>query len=104
MDLLKQDQERKKAVMALLESTASYYDGLQESDKAEAFRKLKEDTANGKFSITVVGEFSAGKSTFLNALMKERYLPSFQEETTATVNFLRSVKESPTGKPLIKVN
>ena len=41
------------------------------------------------FSIVTVGEFSAGKSTFLNALMHKAVLPSFSTETTATVNFLR---------------
>lgn len=41
------------------------------------------------FSIVIVGEFSVGKSTFLNALMGERILPSYSDETTATVTFLR---------------
>ncbi|MBE6852642.1 MAG: GTP-binding protein [Ruminococcus sp.] len=42
-----------------------------------------------EFSIVIVGEFSVGKSTFLNALMGEKILPSYSDETTATVTFLR---------------
>ncbi len=42
-----------------------------------------------EFSIVIVGEFSVGKSTFLNALMREKILPSYSDETTATVTFLR---------------
>ena len=42
-----------------------------------------------EFSIVIVGEFSVGKSTFLNALMGEKILPSYSDETTATVTFLK---------------
>ena len=42
-----------------------------------------------EFSIVIVGEFSVGKSTFLNALMGEKILPSYSDETTATVTCLR---------------
>ena len=41
-----------------------------------------------EFSIVIVGEFSVGKSTFLNALMGEKILPSYSDETTATVTCL----------------
>lgn len=104
MNLLQQDKQRKQAVTALLRQTAEYYQKYGNQENGIAMEKLATDTENGKFAITVVGEFSAGKSTFLNALMKDRYLPSFSKETTATVNFLRSVKESPTGKPMILIN
>lgn len=50
------------------------------------------------FSIVVVGEFSAGKSTLLNALMGKRILPSFSNETTATVNFLRHSEKAANGE------
>jgi GTPase SAR1 family protein len=104
MNLLQQDKQRKQAVTALLRQTAEYYKKYGNQENSIAMEKLASDTANGKFAITVVGEFSAGKSTFLNALMKDRYLPSFSKETTATVNFLRSIKESPTEKPMIRIN
>ena len=92
MNLLQQDKQRKQAVTDLLRQTAGYFQKYGNQENAIAMEKLATDTENGKFAITVVGEFSAGKSTFLNALMKDRYLPSYSKETTATVNFLRSVK------------
>lgn len=78
--------------------------GEQDNVEVAAFEDLIIKTEEGRFSIIVVGEFSAGKSTFLNALMKEKYLDSFSSETTANINFLRSVNDSPTGKEMIRVN
>lgn len=51
---------------------------------------LKKRVENHQFSIVVVGEFSSGKSMFLNALMHKTLLPSFSGEATATVNYLHS--------------
>jgi GTPase SAR1 family protein len=42
-----------------------------------------------RLKILVVGEFSRGKSTFINALMGEPVLPSRVNPTTATINVLR---------------
>lgn len=78
--------------------------GEDKDDYIKAFDELTEKTRDGRFSIIVVGEFSAGKSTFLNAIMREKYLDSFSSETTANINFLKSVNDSPTGKPMIRVN
>jgi len=76
----------------------------EKESNVNAFEELIEKTRNGRFSIIVVGEFSAGKSTFLNAIMREKYLDSFSSETTANINFLKSVKDSPSGNPMIRVN
>jgi len=96
--------ERKDNVIKVLKESVNFYTDIDDFEKASSLSDLASAVENGKFSIVVVGQFSAGKSTFLNALMGEKYLPSFQSETTATVNFLKSVKDSPTGKPLIKIN
>ncbi|MEK4230205.1 dynamin family protein [Solibacillus sp. FSL H8-0538] len=45
-----------------------------------------------EFRITVVGEFSAGKSTFLNALIGKDILPHSVNETTATVTYIKNVR------------
>lgn len=65
---------------------------------AEVIVKQRENLKNGEFSIVLIGEFSAGKSTFLNALMGERLLPSFTSETTATINYLRHKNRSHHGE------
>ena len=91
-------EERKEKIISLLQDTSDY---LRESDKvadAESMLKLKEDVEKNLFSVVLVGEFSVGKSTFLNALMHRRILPSFKKETTATVNFLRHTSQAPHGE------
>ena len=104
MDYRAQYDERKAQVLNILDKSIKFYSDQNDAEKTASLVDLQNAVKNGTFSIVVVGQFSAGKSTFLNALMGEKYLPSFTTETTATINFLRSVKESPTGKPLIKVN
>ena len=90
--------ERKEQVLKLLQAAKEYYAKDERYDKADAFDALYNDLLNGEFSIVVVGEFSAGKSTLLNALMGERILPSFSNETTATVNFLRHSEKAINGE------
>lgn len=104
MNYKSQYQARKKSVIDIIERTIELYRRIGDEENASSLQQLKNSVQKGVFSIVVVGQFSAGKSTFLNALMGEKYLPSFTSETTATINFLRSVKESPTGKQLISIN
>ncbi len=86
----------REKVTSLLEEVYNFFNS-QEDDrlKADSLIKLKENVENGKFEIVVVGEFSSGKSTLLNALMHKKMLPSFTEETTAAVTFLRHSTENP---------
>ena len=81
--------ENKQKITDCLDEAIAFMDELGYSDRKNALQKQKEDLETGEFTIVVVGEFSAGKSTFLNALMGKKLLPSFTSETTATINFLR---------------
>ena len=91
-------EERKAKVVALLEDVGEYLrDGGKDDDAASIF-KLRDDVEKNLFSVVLIGEFSVGKSTFLNALMHRRMLPSFKKETTATVNFLRHKSKAPNGE------
>lgn len=81
--------EQKDSVLECIENANSFFEKYERKHEMEMLAIQKENLENGEFSISVVGEFSAGKSTFLNALMGERLLPSFSSETTATINFLR---------------
>lgn len=104
---LKEHNQIKESVITLLgeaKDVFSIHFGESKEENINAFHELSEKTKDGRFSIIVVGEFSAGKSTFLNALMREKYLDSFSSETTANINFLKSIKDSPSGQPMIKVN
>ena len=46
-------------------------------------------TLEGRFSVAVVGQMRAGKSTLLNALMGHDLAPTGVNETTATINWFR---------------
>lgn len=91
-------EERKNKVIALLNDTGEYLRSVDKPDDAESMFKLKDDVEKNLFSVVLIGEFSVGKSTFLNALMHRRMLPSFKKETTATVNFLRHTSQAPNGE------
>ncbi|MGG6438117.1 dynamin family protein [Saccharococcus caldoxylosilyticus] len=56
------------------------------------------------FTVALFGAFSAGKSSFANALMGERLLPSSPNPTTATINKIAPPTEvNPHGTALVQV-
>ena len=91
-------EERKIKILNLLEKNREFYKISNREHEVEVFDELINNLKNEEFSIVLVGEFSAGKSTFLNALIGEKILPSFTDETTATVNFLRHKEKSENGE------
>ena len=90
--------EKKQEIIDCLSNAQKFLAENEFEHEAEVIRDHQKNLENGEFSIAVVGEFSAGKSTFLNALMGERILPSFTNETTATVNFLRHKNAARNGE------
>ena len=92
-----QYDQRKENVLVFLDNSIQQLRNWEQLEEAVPLEKLRDNVAKGLFSIVLVGEFSAGKSTFLNAMMHKRILPSFSGETTATVNFLRHTNQSPDG-------
>ncbi len=84
----------KEELLSLLEESEQYFQTVGDEKQAEAMKGNAETIRSGEFEVVVVGEFSAGKSTFLNAMMREKYLPSYTKETTATINYLRHSTES----------
>ena len=50
-----------------------------------ALNRLERETMN----LLIVGEFSRGKSTFINALLQSPVLPSKVNPTTATINLIK---------------
>lgn len=85
---------RKEKLILLLEEAKAFYDKIEDNKTSSSISDNIEVIKSGEFEVVVVGEFSAGKSTFLNALMREKYLPSYTKETTATINYLRNRSES----------
>ena len=58
----------------------------QQSGRSDALSELASDIQNDFFTIVVLGEFKRGKSTFVNALLGERILPTDVLPETATIN------------------
>ena len=81
--------EKKERIERLLDQAIKTFQLDDHQEAVKVVEKLKESFEKEEYTIIVVGEFSAGKSTLLNALMGRRILTSFTSETTATVNFLR---------------
>lgn len=54
---------------------------------------IRERLADDTFRIAVVGEFSSGKSTFINALIGSDLLTHAVNETTATITNIHNVKK-----------
>ncbi|MDR2457516.1 MAG: dynamin family protein [Clostridiales Family XIII bacterium] len=95
-DLKNEHLERNNNLIDLLREAKSFFENCDKSEKyqSDSMSKLIEDVETGEYSIVLVGEFSSGKSTLLNALMQKRFLPSFKSPTTANVNFLRHKERS----------
>ncbi len=58
----------------------------------EVYEDLVSRIQNNEFRITIVGEFSSGKSTLIDALIGKDILPHSTSETTATLTYIHSVE------------
>ncbi len=64
----------------------------QEKEFTDKVRAIETRAADDTLRVAVIGEFSSGKSTFINALMKQRLLKAANEATTAAGTYIRSGK------------
>lgn len=60
---------------------------------AQKLETLLEDIEKDTYTFVAVGEFSTGKSSFLNALIEQSLLPTGVTPTTATVNIVKYGEE-----------
>ena len=58
----------------------------------DIFKKIIKRLEDKTFKLAVVGEFSSGKSTFLNALIGKDILKHGAQETTATITEIKNEK------------
>lgn len=65
---------------------------------------IQKRAINDEFRIAVVGEFSSGKSTFINGLIGKDILKHATIETTATVTYIHNVKSNHELYGMCKVN
>ncbi|UYZ21766.1 dynamin family protein [Mesobacillus jeotgali] len=86
----------------LIEQLNKLYVVLQDLGNQSDLKKLSEakrQVMEEQFQIVVVGEFSRGKSTFINALLGKKILPSSARPTTTLLNVISYSKE-----PFIKLH
>ena len=62
---------------------SSYLSGKKKVALLDKYINLSNRVADAKFYLAVVGEFSSGKSTFINALLRKRLLKEAVKPTTA---------------------
>ena len=83
-----------KAVLERANRTAEVINPIKGFAETAAYLKRKAGRLEGQeFTIALFGAFSAGKSSFSNALMGETVLPVSPNPTTATINRIRPVTE-----------
>lgn len=62
---------------------------LDDIDSASTLNKMRDVLESGNYILTVMGQFSAGKSTLINALLGRNILPVNKTETTAIVTYIK---------------
>lgn len=71
---------------------------------ADDLKQKAERLENQSFTVALFGAFSAGKSSFANALLGERLLPVSPNPTTAAINKIMPIDaEHPHGRVLVKL-
>lgn len=85
------EQELRAREVELLDRVADALGRFGSDAAAEDVERLREARASltGLFLLVIAGEFNAGKSSFINALLGERVLPEGVTPTTDRINLLR---------------
>jgi len=82
-------------VLSRVKQTADILEPVRGFSETVAYLKRKAKRLEGQeFTIALFGAFSAGKSSFSNALMGETVLPVSPNPTTATINRIRPVTDA----------
>lgn len=97
--------DRMKHTAEKLKKTAQFVNGLPGFAKLGAELEEKAERLEHKgFTVALFGAFSAGKSSFANALIGEKVLPVSPNPTTAAINKIKPINESyHHGTVLVKI-
>lgn len=102
------DQSSEEKVTRTIADLKESYHILNDIKGAEALAKRLKEKASSlehqQFSVALFGAFSAGKSSFANALLGEGLLPVSPNPTTATINkIVPPNEENPHGTVVVKL-
>ncbi len=87
-------QQQDKKILYIIEQIKNLVSITKYPSLESILQDIKTEINNKEFRITVVGEFSSGKSTFLNAIIGKDILPHGVKETTAAITYIHNVSES----------
>lgn len=76
-------------IPALLEELTSLLNKTGQKSLITEVNKIKKELERKKFTVAVVGEFSKGKSTFINKFLGKDFLPTGNLPTTAMLTKIR---------------
>lgn len=85
---LEKQSELAKNLLGLLENAESRF-FKSNPEKLIEISSLKKKILNETLHVVVLGSFSRGKSTFINALLGEKILPSYATPCTAVINEIK---------------
>ncbi|MCR8842889.1 dynamin family protein [Paenibacillus sp. SC116] len=93
------------AAVEALRSTSKQLERIESMTALAAdYRNKAERLANNRFTVALFGAFSAGKSSFANALIGANALPVSPNPTTAAINTITApTAERPHGTALIRL-
>jgi small GTP-binding protein len=83
--------------------TLAALDDTGSQDDRRRLRDVAKDLGEMFFLVAVIGEFNAGKSTFINAMLGEEVLPMGITPTTEAIELIRYA-ETPMRKPKVTEN
>lgn len=67
---------------------------IQNEGLSKTIFRLAKPFLDGHFTLAVVGETSAGKSTFINTLIGDNLFPTGKDQTTSALTFIENGKEA----------
>ncbi|KOP26822.1 GTP-binding protein [Hapalosiphon sp. MRB220] len=79
-------QQRRKALVALIQRQLEVLDSLDMKGWEDTLHKLETRVQADSFKVLVLGEFKRGKSTFINAMLGAEVLPAYAKPCTAIIN------------------
>lgn len=105
MESLETYHQEQQHLIEKLTYTASQIEEMAGLKKLARELKEKASRLNDReFTVALFGAFSAGKSSFANALVGEKLLPVSPNPTTAAINKIKPItKENPHGSVIVKI-
>ncbi|MCB9461643.1 MAG: dynamin family protein [Anaerolineaceae bacterium] len=93
---------REKAITLVNDIATSLADmGDHAANDRKRLRDVAQDLTEMFFMVAVIGEFNAGKSTFINAILGDRLLPTGITPTTEYIELIR-YNEQPQRVPVVR--